>query len=114
MNKGSTRRGEVRPAYKSFARGLAAMSIGEAMGSNKGDRTNTVTSKREGEGVCVCMSERDGKWGSDRINCVRCRCDTVGTRIRNGRSATRCPRVPKYAKMGSFGAELSLQRDREG
>ncbi len=37
MNKGSTRRGEAQPAYRSFTRGLAVMSIGEAMGSNEGD-----------------------------------------------------------------------------
>ncbi len=37
MNKGSMRHGEAQPAYRSFARGLVAMSIGEAMGSNKGD-----------------------------------------------------------------------------
>ncbi len=36
-NKGGTRHGNARPAYKSFARGLVVVSIGKVMGSNKED-----------------------------------------------------------------------------
>src|SRR6266702_1067838 len=63
--------------------------------------------EREREGVCVCVCVRREGWemGSDRIDGVRCSCDAVGKRIRNGRRATRWRSDAETCENGRFRAQ---------